>query len=62
MAVTIYSILSLLCVVLWIWALVSCIQSDNPNKLVWILVIIFLPLLGSILYFVIGNNKRGTPA
>lgn len=52
-----YSILSLLCVVLWIWALVSCIKGDNPNKLIWILVIIFLPLLGSVLYFMMGSSK-----
>lgn len=56
---TFYPILTLLYVVLWIWALVSCIRSENPNKLVWILVIIFLPLLGSVLYLTIGRNKGG---
>jgi len=55
-----YPILSLLCVILWICALVSCIKSNTPNKVVWILVIIFLPLLGSILYFLIGGSKAGS--
>ena len=47
----------LLCVVLWIVALVDCLKGSNPNKLVWVIVIILLPFLGSILYFVIGKSK-----
>jgi len=41
-------------------ALVSALQNDFPGneKLIWILVIIFIPILGSILYFLIGRNKR----
>ncbi len=44
------------CVILWIVALVDCIQSSNPNKVVWIIVIILLPFLGSILYFLLGRK------
>lgn len=44
-------LLSILWFVLWIVALVDCIKSSNPNKVVWILVIILLPFLGSILSF-----------
>lgn len=50
-------IIGILCVVLWIIALVDCIKSSNPNKVVWIIVIILLPLLGSLLYFLIGKSK-----
>lgn len=46
-----------LCVVLWIAALVDCLKSSNPNKIVWVLVIILLPFLGSILYFLIGRSS-----
>lgn len=31
----------------------------NPNdKLIWILIVLLLPFLGTILWFVIGRNKR----
>ena len=50
-------LLGILCFILWIVALVDCIKSSNPNKIVWIIVIILLPFLGSILYFLIGRGK-----
>ena len=50
-------LISILCVVFWIIALVDCIKSSNPNKIVWVIVIILLPLLGSVLYFLFGKSK-----
>jgi len=49
-------ILSLLCLVLWICALVDCIRSPVANKVVWIIVIVLLPFLGSILYFLLAKK------
>ena len=49
-------ILSILWFVLWIAAIVDCAKSNNPNKIVWIIVIILIPFLGSILYFLFGRN------
>ena len=46
-----------LCLVLWIVALVDCLKSSSSNKLVWIIVIILLPFLGSILYFIMGKSS-----
>jgi hypothetical protein len=43
--------------VLWIVAIVDCAKSSNPNKVVWIVVIILLPFLGSILYFLLGRRN-----
>ena len=56
-----FMILALLAFVLWIWALIDCLTSSMPTteKLLWVLVIFFLPLLGSILYFAIGRKGRG---
>jgi hypothetical protein len=51
-------LISVLCVVLWIVALIDCLKSSNPNKIVWVIVIILLPFLGSILYFLIGRSGR----
>lgn len=49
-------IVSLLCLVMWIVALVDCIRSPVSNKVVWIIVIILLPFLGSILYFLLAKK------
>jgi hypothetical protein len=56
-SVNVSHLISILCVILWIVALVDCLKSNNPNKLVWVIVIILLPFLGSILYFAIGKSK-----
>jgi hypothetical protein len=50
--------LYILCFVLWIVAIVDCAKSSNPNKIVWIVVIILLPFLGSILYFLFGRSNN----
>lgn len=56
-AMNINYLIYVLCLVLWIVALVDCLRSNNPNKLVWVIVIILIPFLGSILYFLIGRSK-----
>ncbi|WP_456276350.1 PLD nuclease N-terminal domain-containing protein [Bacillus sp. AK128] len=44
---------------LMITALISCIREENTNgpKLVWIPVIIFISLIGPVLYFVVGRKN-----
>jgi Phospholipase_D-nuclease N-terminal len=39
-----------------IWAIINIFQSSasNERKLIWILVVLFLPLLGLILWFLLG--------
>jgi cell division protein FtsX len=46
--------------VLWIWALIDLLKSEftGHNKLIWLLVLIFLPLLGLILYYFIGRKQK----
>jgi Phospholipase_D-nuclease N-terminal len=41
-------------------ALISVLMNDFPGneKILWVLIIIFLPFLGSVLYFLIGRDKR----
>jgi hypothetical protein len=50
-------LLYILSIVLWIVAIVDCVKSNNPNKVVWIIVILLLPFLGSILYFLFGRSR-----
>jgi Phospholipase_D-nuclease N-terminal len=50
-------LISVVCLILWIVALLDCIKSNNSNKVVWILVIILVPFLGSILYLLFGRSR-----
>lgn len=49
-------LLGLLCLIFWIVALVDCLKGNSSNKLLWIVLIILLPFLGTILYFVLGRG------
>jgi hypothetical protein len=50
----------LLPLLLWIFALVDILRSEftSSNKIVWLLVVIFLPVIGFILYFLIGTKQK----
>jgi len=62
--VLVIMLLSLVSLALFIWALIDAIKnprlSDN-ERLIWILVIVFVGCLGPILYLTIGRNKSGGP-
>ncbi|MGM7699587.1 PLD nuclease N-terminal domain-containing protein [Microbacterium sp. A84] len=56
--------LSILVVALMIVALIDVITRDNAQvkrlpKMVWIILVIFLPLIGSILWFALGREYSG---
>ena len=51
-------LIGLLCFIFWIVALIDCIKGNSPGKVVWIIVIILLPFLGTILYFLLGRGSR----
>jgi hypothetical protein len=55
-----YSLVGLVILVLDIIALVSLLQSgaDTANKILWALLIILLPLVGMILYFLMGPGRK----
>ena len=50
----------ILITVLDIIAVVSLLKSgaDTGTKILWLLLIIFLPLIGMILYFLMGPGRR----
>jgi hypothetical protein len=55
-----FSIVGLLVLVLDIIALVSLLKSgaDTATKILWLLLIVLLPVLGMILYFLLGPGRR----
>jgi hypothetical protein len=47
--------------ILLLWALIDILRSnfkDSTIKLVWIIVVIFVPLIGAILYLVLGRSQK----
>jgi len=51
---------SLALFVFWLWMLIHAITNNGlggAEKIVWVIVVIFLPILGPILYFFIGRPK-----
>jgi hypothetical protein len=51
--------------IFWIWMLIDCVTNDfrrDTDKIVWILVIIFLHVLGALIYYLLikvrGYNKK----
>jgi len=55
-----YSLGGLLVLILDIYCIMLIVQGggDPMMKLVWILIVLFLPLLGPILYLLIGRGAR----
>ena len=55
-----YSLFGLIILVLDIIALVSLLKSgaDTGTKILWALLIILLPVLGMLLYFLMGPGRR----
>jgi hypothetical protein len=55
-----FSIWWLLILVLDIIALVSLLKSnaDSGTKILWVILIVLLPVLGMILYFLMGPGRR----
>jgi hypothetical protein len=43
-----------------ILALVDIVQSkfEGNTKLIWVIIVVFMNVIGSILYFIIGKNQK----
>ncbi len=55
--------IGLLVFVFWVWMLVHAISNKgltDGERVAWVLVIIFLVVLGPILYFFLGRPKGGS--
>jgi Phospholipase_D-nuclease N-terminal len=56
--------LALLCFAFWIWMRISAIRNPNlgeTEKICWVLAIIFLQIIGALLYFFIAHSSRSKP-
>ena len=56
-----WSIISILYLSAMLMAIISILRSDFTDstiKLIWILVVMFMPIIGAILYVTIGREQR----
>ena len=55
-----FSLIGLVILVLDVIALVSLLQSgaDTGTKILWVILIILLPFIGMVLYFLMGPGRR----
>ena len=60
MTVDIIGIITLL---LTVWALIGILQStaDGVTKLIWVIVVIALPIIGFIIWYVMGPGPKNIP-
>ena len=45
---------------LWAWALYDVLSNNfrKNYKLIWIIVVVIVPIIGAILYFMIGRQQK----
>lgn len=58
--IILWQFLGLLVIGLWVYAIFDCIRSEfveANQKLIWIILIVFVPVLGPFMY--LGLSKRG---
>ncbi|MGM0631977.1 MAG: PLDc N-terminal domain-containing protein [Pseudomonadota bacterium] len=60
MGVEVSGLLGLIWLIIIIWAVIQVAQSPagGVSKLLWILLLLFLPLIGLILWFLLGPKAR----
>jgi hypothetical protein len=59
-----FLIVAILLSVFWIWTMIDCLSSSLPTgeKVMWFFVILFLHIVGSIVYMLVarpGHHGRG---
>lgn len=60
-----WAVVNILFFALLIWAIISLVRiktADNQSKLMWSLIIVFVPLVGPILFLTIGKNQLAKKA
>ena len=54
-------VLGLAALAFWIWAIVDVATHEpahEPNKIIWLLVVILLHALGALIYFIVRRPER----
>jgi len=53
------SLIGVLATIFWIWMLIDCLKRKNfKDKLVWVIVLVFLNVVGAGLYYFLVKRKK----
>ena len=58
----IVSVVGLALFAFWLWMLIHAIKNKgltDTEKIIWVLVVLFLHVLGALIYFFVGRPKAG---
>lgn len=60
MGSTLHSLIGLLILVLDIWAIINIVKSsaDTAKKVLWVLLILFLPVIGLVIWALLGPRSN----
>lgn len=56
-----FLLISFVGTIFWLWMLIDCLTNEpgeGNDKLIWVLVIVFIPVIGSLIYFFLQRPKR----
>jgi hypothetical protein len=58
-----YDLVGFITLLLVIWALIGILQSGAPpvEKLIWVLIILIIPLVGFLLWYLMGPGSKAFP-
>jgi hypothetical protein len=56
-------LIGLIALLLAIWAIVGTLQSsaEPVTKLIWVLIVLILPIIGFVLWYLIGPGAKNLP-
>ena len=52
-------LVGLLTFIFWVWMLIDAIKNprlDGSQRVIWVLVVFFIPCLGSLIYYFVGRK------
>ncbi len=55
--ILIFLVVGVAALAFWVWMLVDVIKRDMNNKVLWILLMVFLGVIGSIVYYFVVKRK-----
>jgi len=66
-AMFVFMILLVIALVFWLWMLVDCLtrpdrkflnKGKNNERLIWVIVVVFLNFIGALLYYFLARAKK----
>ena len=52
------------CLALWVYAIIDIVQGGfkkEGDKIVWLVLVLLVPVLGTVMYYLIGQKQKTDP-